>query len=258
MASTPSHDGHGTDIDAQGGARDSYRPLAVNPATGKQKQLEKVLRRMLHAAVDSQTGPATAYVRSLRKRKPNAQPAEVRSMIDNHFLTVVSAAGTAAGATATVPGIGTLTAFGAVATEAAAYLEAVTFHTLATAIVQGVDIGSQAQREVLVSVVILGSTGNAIIDRATMGRKGSAARRATQLSDPATLNNMLISRMVRKFVLNRIKGAWTKFLPVGIGAVLGGWGNLQAGRKLLGQSREVFGPAPAEFPGTPELTMGTG
>lgn len=236
---------------------EEYRRLPVQPADGKTKQLEKVLRRMLNTAVSTQSEPAQAYVRKLRERKPAATPAEIRTTIDNHFLTAVSAAGTAAGATATVPGIGTLAAFGAVTADAAAFLEAVTFHTLATAIVQGVDIRSQDQREILVSIVILGSTGNAIIDRATKGKKGSAARRATQVPDAGKINNMLMSRMARKFFLSRLKGAWKKFLPVGIGAVLGGWGNHKAGRALLNQSKEVFGPPPAEFPRTPELGAGS-
>lgn len=232
-----------------------YRPIPVEMPKGRRKQLEKWLRKALHQAVGAQTGPAEKYVRNLRSRRPDAGPAEIRQAIDKHFLTLVAAAGTASGATATVPGLGTMAAVGAVTADAAAFLEAVTFHTIATAIVQGVDVNSMEQREILVSIVVLGSSGNAIVQRATKGRKGSLAKRATQMPDVAQLNNMLLSRLAKKFVLSRLKGSWTKFLPAGIGAVLGGWGNHKAGKLLLNQSREVFGTPPAQWPETPELAL---
>lgn len=231
----------------------AYRPIPAELPTGRRKQTEKWLRKVLHRAVGAQTGPAQKYVRNLRARRPDASPAQIRQAIDDHFLTIVTTAGTAAGATATVPGLGTMAAFGAVTADAAAFLEAVTFHTIATAIVQGVDVHAVEQREILVSIVVLGSSGNAIVQRATKGRKGSLAKRATQVPDMAQLNNVMVSRLAKKFVLSRIKGSWTKFLPIGIGAILGGWGNRKAGRLLLGQSREVFGAPPAQWPNTPEL-----
>lgn len=232
----------------------AYRDLELANPEGRVRLTERWLRRALDTAVDVQTKPAQAYVRRLRSSHPDETPAQVSARLDKNLVRAVGTAGTAAGATATVPGIGTLASFGAIGADAVAFLEAVTFHTIAKATVYGVDISRKDQRELLVSIILLGSTGNAIVERAAHGRKGSSvARKATELPEIGRINSIVFNKLVRGFLLKRVKGSFAKILPAGIGAVLGGWGNVKAGRLMVSRSKEAFGVPPTTWPGTPEL-----
>lgn len=244
----------GTGEKADDGDAHGYTELPVAANDGHMRMTEKWLRTALDSAINAQRAPAQAYVRHLRASKPNESPARIERRLDANFVRLVGSAGTAAGATAMVPGIGTVLSIGAISADAVAFLEAVTFHTLAKAMIHGVDISRRDQRELLVSIILLGSTGNAIVERAANGRKGrSVAQTATQLPDLGRVNNFVVKRLVRTFVYKRFKGSLVKFLPAGIGAVLGGWGNYKAGKAMVARSNEAFGPAPATWPHTREL-----
>ncbi|WP_333617835.1 hypothetical protein [Dietzia sp.] len=234
---------------------EGYRKLPLEQASRREKIAERWLRRALDKAVETQKAPAEAYVRHLRSARPEESPAQVVERLDKYFVRAVGGAGTAAGATAMVPGIGTMVAFGAIGADAVAFLEAVTFHSIAKATVYGVDTRTRDQREVLVSIILLGSAGNAIVERASKGRKGaSIAKKATELPDLGRVNNFVFRRLVRTFVYKRLKGSMAKVLPAGVGAALGGWSNVKAGKAVVSRSSEAFGPAPTTWPSTPELT----
>ena len=236
------------------GELSAYRELELANPEGRVRLAERWLRRALDRAVDVQTAPAQAYVRRLRSSHPDESPAQVAERLDKNLVRAVGTAGTAAGATATVPGIGTLASFGAIGADAVAFLEAVTFHTIAKATVYGVDVSRRDQRELLVSIILLGSTGNAIVERAAHGRKGkSVARKATELPELGRINSIVFNKLVRGFVFKRLKGSFAKILPAGIGAVLGGWGNVKAGKLMVSRSKEAFGVPPTTWPSTPEL-----
>ena len=66
------------------------------------------------------------------------------------------------GATAAVPGLGTIVAFGAIGAESLVFLEAAAFYTLAVAEVHGVDVRHDEHEELLVMTVMLGASGTAI------------------------------------------------------------------------------------------------
>lgn len=231
-----------------------YRDLELANPDRRVRLAERWLRRALDTAVDVQTTPAQAYARRLHTSHPEETPAQISARLDKNLVRVVGTAGTAAGATATVPGIGTLVSFGAISADAVAFLEAVTFHTIAKATVYGVDVSRKDQRELLVSIILLGSSGNAIVERAAHGRKGrSVARKATELPEIGRVNSIVFNRLVRGFIVKRLKGSFAKILPAGIGAALGGWGNVKAGRLMVSRSKEAFGAPPATWPSTPEL-----
>ncbi|NED69099.1 hypothetical protein G3I15_50090, partial [Streptomyces sp. SID10244] len=56
-------------------------------------------------------GPAVAkYVRNLRTAHPEESPAQIITRLEKTYLTAVTGSGGAVGATAAVPGVGTMTA----------------------------------------------------------------------------------------------------------------------------------------------------
>ena len=82
-------------------------------------------------------GPAVAkYVDLMRRAHPDESPAQIIERLEKQFLLSVTGSGSAAGATAAFPGVGTLAAIGAVGAETAFFFEAsalLTLHGLAGA-----------------------------------------------------------------------------------------------------------------------------
>ena len=64
-----------------------------------------------------------AYLRSLRRRHPEATPADIAEIVRSHYVNLTTGGGAAVGATAVVPGIRTGAAMGVAAVETAGFLE---------------------------------------------------------------------------------------------------------------------------------------
>ncbi|HOY82943.1 MAG TPA: hypothetical protein PLB92_12480, partial [Rhodoglobus sp.] len=60
-----------------------------------------------------------AHIRSIRRGRPNASPAEIIRTLERRYLTAVTTGGAAVGATAVVPAIGTGTSLALSAVETA-------------------------------------------------------------------------------------------------------------------------------------------
>ena len=78
---------------------------------------------LVDRAVRVQQPAVAAYVERLRRRRPDATPAEIVETIERQFLAAVTSTGAAIGGTATVPGIGTVSALALSAGETVAFLE---------------------------------------------------------------------------------------------------------------------------------------
>ncbi|MFW7414099.1 hypothetical protein [Demequina sp. SO4-18] len=63
-------------------------------------------------AIAVQRPAATAYIREIRRRKPDATPAEVMKIIEQQYIATTTSASAAAGATATIPVVGIPVAIG--------------------------------------------------------------------------------------------------------------------------------------------------
>jgi hypothetical protein len=85
---------------------DKAAKLAVNDDGTLHPHAQSLLSRLLSV----QRPVALAYVRSLRRRHPDATPEELIKIIRRHYLTLTTSGGAAVGATAAVPGLGTTAA----------------------------------------------------------------------------------------------------------------------------------------------------
>jgi len=178
-----------------------------------------VVTAALRRAIRGQAGAARAYVRHLRRAHPEESPTRIRSRLDSRFLTTVTASGAAVGATAAVPGIGTIVAFGAVGAESLVFLEAAAFYTLAVAEVHGVDVREGEHEELLVMTVMLGASGTALLANAvgSTGGAGGAPLASGSLRVPRLQegNRRMLPRFVRQFAVKPAglamgngRGAW--------------------------------------------------
>ena len=92
--------------------------------------------------------PAVAkYVARTRRAHPDESPGQIIERFENTFLTAVTGSGSAVGATAAVPGVGTVASLAAAGAETVFFLEASALLTLAVAAVHGVSPTDTHARE---------------------------------------------------------------------------------------------------------------
>ncbi|WKD60944.1 hypothetical protein CCICO_04535 [Corynebacterium ciconiae DSM 44920] len=245
--STSSDNEHTDDItDALGSD-----PAAVHERSGKSG---KMLIKALDHVVKMQASSITNYVNWLRKRNPEASPSDIQKMLDKHVTYLATGSGASAGAAAAVPGIGFITGAAAVGAESLVFLDAAAFYTMASAYLRGADISDPERRKALILVVVMGSSGTALVDAAVgdLGVDGGNSTISTlsRFSGPSMskMNNRLLKQALKQ-TNKRLRAAWIgKVMPLGIGAVIGTVANRKLAKKLIGNTYDSLGPAPAEFP----------
>lgn len=187
------------------------------------------------------------YVDSLRRKYPDDSPAQIIERLEKRYLNAVTGSGGAVGAAAAVPGVGTMTAFGAMTGDTAFFLEASALLALSIAEVHGIPVHESERRKALVMTVALGEEGVLALGR-VVGTGGGALRRLGGAALPSgaitKLNKTLVNKLVKKYAIRRAPLIFGKLMPAGIGAVIGGVGSRALGRKVVHNAREAFGPAP--------------
>ncbi len=209
---------------------------------------DKMLRRAQRLQ-----GPAVArYVAKIRAAHPGESPAQIITRLEKQYLLAVTGSGGAVGATAAVPGVGTVAALSAVAGESLFFLEASALLALAVAEVHGVDPADQQRRESLVLAVALGEEGLTALGKLVGGGRTTALRQLSAGALPganlSAFNRKMLSKVMRKFTIKRAPLIVGKLLPAGIGATIGAVGNRALGKRIVVNSREAFGPAPRHWP----------
>ncbi|MCU1571508.1 MAG: hypothetical protein JWR33_2249 [Naasia sp.] len=198
-----------------------------------------------------------ANIRAIRKRRPNASPADIIRILERHYLTAVTTGGAAVGASAVVPGIGTVASLGLSGVETAGFLEASALFAQSVTEVHGIAIVEPERARSLVMALMLGSTGQDLVRQfAGQVGRGSGNRSAywgelITSSLPKAMVGQLTDRLKRSFIRRFITRQGTSVLgrlvPFGVGAVVGGAGNHLLGRRVINAAREAFPPPPLEL-----------
>lgn len=211
--------------------------------------LEKTVVSLLDNGSQLQAPAVTKYVERLRKAHPDETPTQIVTRIEKLYLNTVTGSGTAVGATAAVPGVGTVASIAAMSAETAFFLEAGALFTLAVAAVHGVAPEDKERRRALVLAVVLGESGMEIVQK-SVGH--SAKNWGTLLSNKipgiGAMNDSLLKRFLVQFITKRSALMLGKVIPAGIGAAIGGFGNRALGHRLIDNARQAFGPAPKTWP----------
>ncbi|WP_080795550.1 hypothetical protein [Corynebacterium pacaense] len=204
------------------------------------REANRQLVAALDRAVQIQSGVIEGYVRRLRRKHPEASPAELQNLIDKHFMRAVSGTGAGVGMAAAVPGIGFFTGALAIGAESAVFLDAVALYTAASAHLRGVDIGDPERRRALILVVLLGAAGTALVDPGAR-RRGVPA--VASISRFSTKRLVEVNGRLLRMALRRFRFTWLgKIMPLGIGAVLGLMANRRLARRALRNTYESLGP----------------
>ncbi|BCT74525.1 hypothetical protein SCMU_03670 [Sinomonas cyclohexanicum] len=217
------------------------------------------LHRMLLRAVDVQRPLVLANLRRVRRVHPDDTPAQLARRLERDYLTAVGGTGAAVGGTAAVPGVGTMTSLGLSAAATVGFLEATALYAAMIAELHGVRLEDPERARTTIMALMLGEEGTAMLSALSgqaLGKGahparawGAALNRSVPSSAVKTIQGTVQKRFLA-WLLKKQGGALVgRALPFGIGAVVGGAGNLVMGRAVIRATREAFGPPPVALPG---------
>ncbi|WP_216909051.1 hypothetical protein [Nocardia noduli] len=202
-------------------------------------------------------GPAVEkYIDMVRRSHPDETPAQIITRLERFYLLAVTGSGTAAGATAAMPGVGTVASLATITAETAFFLEASALYTLAIAGVHGIAPEAKEQRRALVIAVVLGDAGMDIVEKSVgHSAKNWGTLLATRVPGLSGMNDSLMKRFIIRFLTKRMALMAGKVIPMGIGAVIGGVGNRALGKTTIANAHKAFGAAPTSWPASRHLVI---
>jgi hypothetical protein len=207
----------------------------------------------LDRAVTIPSSTIHAHVDQVRRRNPEATPAEVVELLEREYLLVVQGTGGAVGAAAAFPAVGTGVALALTIGDVATFFGASAAFALAVADVHGIDVQDAERRRALLLATILGESGaKAVTDTGALtGLRGINVARALLTRMPTgtikRVNARLTRQLFRKQLARQSGLAFGRMVPFGIGAVIGVTGARALGRTVVEGARTAFGPAPTTF-----------
>ncbi|WP_280242341.1 hypothetical protein [Nocardia abscessus] len=210
---------------------------------------EKTVVELLDTGSRLQAPAVAKYVDRIRRSHPDESPAQIIERLEKQYLLAVTGSGSAVGATAAFPGVGTVAAIAAVSAETTFFMEASAVFTLAVASVHGITPEDQEQRRALVLAVVLGESGMQIVQKSVgTSAKNWGTAFANRIPGLSSMNDSLLKRFIIRFITKRAALMAGKVLPAGIGAVIGGAGNRALGKATVSNARKAFGPPPGTWP----------
>ncbi|WP_287901210.1 hypothetical protein [Arthrobacter sp.] len=231
---------------------------AQNAMFDEQGKPRSGVHNVLLKAVDVQRPLVVGHISRLRRKHPNASLAELVVRLERQYLATVTTTGAGAGATAVIPGVGTGTALAVSGVATAAFLEATALFASSVAELHGVRVTDPEKARTMVMAIMLGEEGTSLLSAftgQTMGRGRGASQVwgsvLTKKTSAATFEPVkaAIQKAFLKSLVKKQGGAFFgRLLPFGVGAVMGGGGNLLMGRAVIANTREAFGALPLVAP----------
>ncbi|WP_288467089.1 hypothetical protein [uncultured Curtobacterium sp.] len=221
-------------------------------APGRQSGWVKMLDRVIAV----QRPVVVAHVNALRRRHPQASPAEIIQILERQYLTAVTTGGAAVGASAVIPGVGMAAALGLSGAETVGFLETTALFAQSVTEVHGIALDDPERSRTLVMALILGAPGTQLIKQLAGQAAGGQVRTAFWGEMvTSTLPKQVVSgiggkvrdQFVKRFAARQGTSILGRALPFGIGAAVGGLGNHALGRKVVQAAREGFGMPPRHF-----------
>lgn len=210
-------------------------------------------------AVGVQRPLVLAYLKRMRRKHPSHTAAQLAKLVERDYLLAITGSGAAVGATAVIPGVGTVAALGFSATATVAFLEASALYAQSLAELHGITTEDPNKARVLVMAILLGDEGSSMIAALThqaAGRgagpvKGWAAifGKSKPASLWATFQSTMQRTFLRKMLATQGASMLGRMVPFGIGAAVGGFGNRFLGKKVIEAAALAFGTLPTTIPG---------
>lgn len=221
------------------------------------ERLHPALDRGLDALLSVQRPVVLAHIRSIRSRRPDADPAQIIGILERRYLTAVTTGGALVGASSAIPAVGIGASIVLSGVETAGFLEATALFAQSVTELHGIAVVEPERARTLVMTMMLGNGGQELIAQLAGQATGGKSRTAfwgelvTKQLPRATfgpLADHIQKTFVRRFAVGQSGNVVGRLLPFGIGAVVGGGGNHLLGRRVVNSARTAFGPVPDTFP----------
>lgn len=212
--------------------------------------------KILDRVIAVQRPVVVAHVNALRRRHPDASPAEIVQILERQYLTAVTTGGAAVGASAVIPGVGMVAALGLSGAETVGLLETTALFAQSITEVHGIALDDPERSRTLVMALILGAPGTQLVKQLAGQATGGPARNAFWGEMvTSTLPKQVVSgiggkvrdQFIKRFAARQGTSVLGRALPFGIGAAVGGLGNHALGKRVIQASREGFGLPPRHF-----------
>ncbi|QAY71712.1 hypothetical protein ET471_02940 [Xylanimonas protaetiae] len=209
-----------------------------------------LLDAFVDKAVTVPSSTIRRHVDTVRRRNPEASPAQVIQLLEKEYLRVVAAAGGAVGAAAAIPAVGTGTGVALTTADVATFFAASAAFSLAVAEVHGVRSEDVPRRRALLLASVLGAKGAKDVESAVGGSStawGKVLLTTMPQGSVRRVNKALTSTFLKKQLAKHGTLALGRLVPFGIGAAVGLAGGRALGHGVVAQSRRAFGAPPARF-----------
>lgn len=255
--------------DGTGSASPDLPQMAMDHA--KEVAQAEGFQAQIYKAISVQRPVVLEYLRSVRRDKPTASPAEIRKELDNRYVATVTIASSGVGASAALPGVGIPLALGLGVVDMMFFYETSALYVLAIAelhdipvveaerarpLVLGTLLGQKSQSQI--SKIVLSAAGAGGVDQARTAATGVVAKTlpkgwgevlTEQLPDSALAPlTVVIGREALKTSGKLGAGTLGKAIPFGVGAVIGGVGSFYFGKDVVKAGRVAFPDTPDSFP----------
>lgn len=227
-------------------------------------------------AIAVQRPVVTAYITEVRRKNPDASPADVMKTIESQYVATITAASAAVGASASIPAVGVPVAIGLGVADLLFFYETTALFALCMAELRGIPVDDPERAKAIVLGALLGEKRKSNITQIVMstlpagatitgaralasGAIASATPKwgdilAQQLPDSALVPvTMVLAKqaIAQGAVMGTVKIS-SKAIPV-IGAVAGGATSWYFGSGVVKSCRAGFSAPAAEWPAWLEL-----
>lgn len=225
--------------------------VEVTPADWVHYKPDSPLDHLVDKAVTIPSTSIHKHVDKVRARNPDASPAEVIKLLEKEYMRVIQTTGTAVGAAAAIPAVGTAASVALSTSDVATFFASSAAFSLAVADVHGIEVQDVPRRRALLLATVLGDQGAQDVENA-IGGSGVAWGKVLLTSMPRTtlhkVNKALTHRFIQKQIAKQGSLLLGRILPFGVGAIVGWVGARALGHTVIAQSRVAFGAPPERFP----------
>lgn len=225
----------------------------------------------IYQAISIQRPVVLEYVKSLRRDKPDATPAEILKELEKRYIATVTITSTGVGASAAIPAVGTGIALTLGLADLLFFYETSALYVLAATELHGIEVRDAERARPLVFGMLLGEKSQSKVSKLVMQAAGAGsintartvATRSVGKALPKGWGEVLTQQLPDSALAPlatvlarqalRASGKITartlgKVLPFGIGAVIGGVGSFTFGRDVVKAAHLAFPTTPTAFP----------
>lgn len=264
-----------TPTPAEPAEADVANALGVPPQLVAEKAKELAqgegFQAQIFKAIAVQRPVVVEYLRSVRRDKPHASPADLLKELDSRYVATVTITSSGVGASAAIPGVGIPIALGLGVADLLFFYETSALYVLAVAELHGIRVTDPERARPLVLGMLLGQKSQSEVSKWVLTSFGAGGVNQARALATGTVSKTLpkgwgevlteqlpesalapltivIGREALKIGGKLGAGTLGKAIPFGVGAVIGGVGSFTFGRDVVKSSRMAFPETPDSFP----------